>query len=190
MTVTDSELMALVQSGDRSAFGTLVEKYKHRLVNYLTSLVRDRERAEELAQESFLRLFVNASRYEERGQFLPYLFCIGTNLVRTEERKRQRRDILGRIFLYGRSAAGEDPQSDLLRQEATERVRQAIAELPLNFRSPLVLYEVEGLSYRDIAASLGCREGTVKSRISRARSLLRRKLEPYWNGEPSHVPST
>ena len=182
MAVNDAELMARVQNGDREAFAVLVDKYKHRLVNYLTNLLRDRDRAEELAQESFLRLFVHASRYEERGQFLPYLFCIATNLVRTDERTRRRRIFLANVFLRPQAAASENPQADLLRREATERVRQAIAELPLPFRSPLVLYEVEGWSYGDIATALGCREGTVKSRISRARSQLRTKLESYWNG--------
>ena len=182
MNISDAQLMSRVQMGDRGAFGALVDRYKHRLVNYLTNVVRDRDRAEELAQESFLRLFVHAGRYQERGQFLPYLFRIATNLVRTDERKRHRRRLLDQMFLRGGSSAFGDPQSDLLRREATERVRMAISELPLAFRSPLVLYEVEGWTYREIAEVLGCREGTVKSRISRARAQLRQKLETYWNG--------
>lgn len=182
MTVSDAELMTRVQAGDRDAFSTLVDRYKHQLVNYLTSLTRNRDRAEELAQESFLRLFVHAGRYEERGQFLPYLFRIATNLLRTEERKRKRRELLDQMFLRGSSTVAPGPQQALLHKEATERVVAAVAELPLRFRSPLVLHEIEGWSYGRIAALLECREGTVKSRISRARAQLRRKLESYWNG--------
>ena len=67
--------------------------------------------------------------------------------------------------------------------EATDRVNQAIAELPLNYRAPLVLREIEGWSYRDISETLGCREGTVKSRINRAKRRLRDRLRTYWDGE-------
>ena len=77
---------------------------------------------------------------------------------------------------------GANPQEELLRKEAGVRVAEALAGVPLRYRSPLVLREMEGWSYRDIASALNCREGTVKSRVHRGRQRLRRLLEPYWNG--------
>ncbi|HVR30386.1 MAG TPA: sigma-70 family RNA polymerase sigma factor, partial [Thermoanaerobaculia bacterium] len=74
------------------------------------------------------------------------------------------------------------PQRRLLSEEATQVVEAALAGLPLRYRAPLVLREIEGLSYREIAVALGCREGTVKSRINRARERLKTLLEPYWRG--------
>ena len=80
------------------------------------------------------------------------------------------------------SENGTSPQEELLRKEVGLRVTEALAGVPLRYRSPLVLREMEGWSYRDIASALNCREGTVKSRIHRGREELRRLLEPYWNG--------
>lgn len=177
----DAELVGRIQSGDREAFAILVNRHKDKLVNYLTVLVRDRERAEELAQEVFLKLYLHAGRYREQGRFLPYLYRIATNLVRSEERQRRRREVLLRAF--GTNGNGRpDPQAELLAAELGERVGAAMAALPLRYRSPLTLREIEGWSYRDIATALRCREGTVKSRVHRGREQLRRLLEPYWNG--------
>jgi len=182
-SVDDSELLQRVQSGDRNAFSALMDRHKDRLINYLTVLVRDRARSEELAQEVFLKLYLHAGRYQERGQFLPYLYRIATNLVRSEERTRRRRELLFRAFTNGNShREPASPQAELLSVELGQRLGEAIASLPLRYRSPLTLREIEGWSYRDIACALKCREGTVKSRIHRAREQLRRELEPYWNG--------
>jgi len=181
----DAELAARMQGGDRAAFATLVNRHKHKLVNYLTGLMRDRDRSEELAQDVFLKLYQHRGRYQERGQFLPYLYRIATNLARSEERKRRRREFLLQKFSFngnGRRELAPSPQTELLRNELGTRVGKAIEALPLRYRSPLVLREIEGWSYRDIAAALNCREGTVKSRIHRGREQLRRVLTPYWNG--------
>ena len=93
---------------------------------------------------------------------------------------------LSRRFLPRNGHRPPDQHDRVLRVEVQERVSGAIAELAIHHRVPLVLHELEGWSYRDIAAHLGCREGTVKSRIHRARKVLREKLEPYWRmGEPT-----
>ncbi len=185
MSDGDAELMSRVQTGDRGAFAVLVDRHKHRLVNYLSTLTRDRDRAEELAQDTFIRLFESAGRYDERGQLVPFLFRIATNLLRSEDRKKRRREVLLHMFSgngHHRSDNGTSPQEELLRKEVGQRVKKALAGVPLRYRSPLVLREMEGWSYRDIASALNCREGTVKSRIHRGREELRRLLEPYWNG--------
>ncbi|MEE2776534.1 MAG: sigma factor-like helix-turn-helix DNA-binding protein [Acidobacteriota bacterium] len=162
VAASDAALMSRVQSGDQEAFGDLIERHKDGLVNYLTKMTRDRDKAEELAQDAFLRLYQKSSYYKEQGHLLPYLMRITTNLLRSEQRRAARWRLLGR--------------------EATEVVEEALAELPLRYRAPLVLREIEGLSYREISVALECREGTVKSRISRGRAELRTLLEPYWKG--------
>jgi len=194
---SDAELMARMQAGDRNAFGLLVDRYKDSMVNYLTRLTGTRALAEEMAQETFLRLFVHRARYTEQGKLGAFLYRIATNLCRSEQR-RQRRQRLLRLGLFaavngsaGASAGGSNghaavtgvtPQSQLLAQEAQDLLRRAITQLPLRFRVPLVLHEIEGLSYQEVARVTGCRENTIKSRISRGRSQLRRRLEPYVNG--------
>jgi RNA polymerase sigma-70 factor (ECF subfamily) len=191
---TDAELMDGMKRGDRDAFREIVERHRHNLIGHLTALIRDRDRGEEIAQEAFIRLWEYRTRYEEQGMFVAYLYRIATNLLRDQERKARRREALLRKFFrrersenasteQGMESHGRGcPQEELLRDEATERVARALAALPLRYRSPLVLREVEGWSYQDIAKAIGCREGTVKSRIHRGRSELRRLLAAYWNG--------
>lgn len=178
--------MARAQAGAREAFALLVDRHKDVLVGYLTRLTGQAERAEDLAQEAFLRLYTSAHAYEERGQLRAYLFRIATNLLRSEERRSARWRRLRDLFAHsnGHAEAGLAPSQErrLLTAEIGGRVGEAIAGLPLRYRAPLVLREIEGLSYREIGGALGCREGTVKSRIHRARQLLRDRLEPYWIG--------
>ena len=181
----DGELLARARNGHREAFAQLVDRHKDILVNYLTRLTGRHERAEDLAQEAFLRLYSGAGGYQERGQLRAYLFRIATNLLRSEERRSARWRRLRGVFMSSNGhteAAAASQESRLLAAEIGRRVGGAIAELPLRYRAPLVLREIEGLSYREIGNALDCREGTVKSRIHRGRQLLRDRLEPYWNG--------
>jgi RNA polymerase sigma-70 factor (ECF subfamily) len=178
---SDAELMADVREGDRDAFARLVDRHKDAVVSYLTRLCGDRDRAEDLAQDSFLRLFRAADGYREQGFLRAYLFRIATNLVRSEERRERRLRLL-LPFLSGRDRAEPSAASGMLLQEMHRQVAGAVAALPLRFRVPLVLHEIEGWSYADIAQELRCREGTVKSRIFRGRRQLKQRLEPYWNG--------
>jgi RNA polymerase sigma-70 factor, ECF subfamily len=177
----DAEQMARVRAGDRDAFADLVERHKDAVVNYLARLTGDRDRAEDLAQETFLRLFRSAGGYSEQGLLRAYLFRIATNLVRSEERRERRLRLLLPFLGTGGHAEPAAP-SGLLRQEMHRELAAAVAQLPLRFRVPLVLHEIEGWAYADIARALGCREGTVKSRIHRGRQHLKERLAPYWNG--------
>lgn len=181
---TDAQLMSRVKSGDQAAFRELVDRHRDPLVNYLTRLTRCRDRAEEYAQETFVRLYNVADRYQEQGYLAGYLFRIATNLLRTDERRKKRWRTLSGIFAASQSGSSTlTPQREFLSGEASEVVTAAIAELPLQYRAPLVLREIEGLSYREIAEALQCREGTVKSRISRAKARLKERLAEYWHGE-------
>ena len=183
-TASDDRLVALGVQGDRAAYGELVERHKDGLVSYLTRMTGDRAIAEDLAQETFVRLFEHATSYKPRGKLRAYLFRIAVNLQRSRERRRRRWRLLATRFL---SANGRRPEpaatGQLLDRERDRLVADAVARLPGHFRAPIVLFNVEGWSYREIAEALGCREGTVKSRIHRGRQLLRRDLAPYWTGE-------
>lgn len=180
-TLSDAELMARVRRGDQDAFADLVDRHKDAVVSYLTRLTNDRDRAEDLGQETFLRLFRAARDYTEQGYLRAYLLRIGTNLVRSEERRARRLRLL-LPFLHREEHAEPAAPSGLLRRELHREVSEAVAKLPLRYRVPLVLHEIEGWSYVDIAQELGCREGTVKSRVHRGRLKLKEWLEPYWNG--------
>ncbi len=187
---TDAELMILVREGDASAFAGIVDRHKDGLVSYLTHLCGERDRAEEFAQEAFLRLYQHAARYDERERLAPYLYRIATNLVRSEFRRMRRWRLLLPWIAPAEPHLDDAPHRRLFETEVQEKVRAALDALPVAYRAPLVLREIEGWSYQEIAAALGCRDGTVKSRIARGRMRLRELLAPYWNGGPddSRIP--
>lgn len=178
---SDAELMVRVREGDQDAFAELVDRHKDVVVSYVARLTADRDRAEDLAQETFLRLFRAARDYTEQGYLRAFLFRIATNLVRSEERRAKRLRLLT-PFLPRQEHAEPAAPSGMLRREMHRELAAAVAKLPLRYRVPLVLHEIEGWSYVDIAQEMGCREGTVKSRVHRGRLQLKEKLEPYWNG--------
>lgn len=183
---TDDALMQRVRGGDDDAFGEIVDRYKDSLLNYLTHLVRSRDRAEEIAQDAFVRLYRNASKYREQERLGPYLFRIATNLVVTEVRRQKRWSLLLPRLHASTGHSAPSPDSSLLTDEIQRQVSAALEKLPLKYRAPLVLFEMEEWSYEEIARALDVRCGTVKSRISRARDLLRRHLAPWWIGGVNH----
>jgi RNA polymerase sigma-70 factor (ECF subfamily) len=180
---TDGTLMGRVRHGDERAFALLVERYEGSLVNYLCRLTGCRDRAEDFAQETFVRLFQHAARYQEQGQFAAYLYRIATNLVRSEERRRRRWRLIDLVLQKAPEVPQTLPNREVFRNEVQAVVGEAINQLPLHFRAPLVLREIEERSYEEIATALGCRVGTVKSRINRAKAQLRERLRHYWEGE-------
>lgn len=182
----DDALMQRVREGDDDAFGEIVDRYKDSLVNYLTHLVRSRDRAEEIAQDAFVRLYRNADKYREQERLGPYLFRIATNLVVTEARREKRWTLLLPRLHASTRQSEPAPDTTLLTDEIQRQVHAALEKLPLKYRAPLVLFEIEEWSYDDIAKSMDVAVGTVKSRISRARDLLRRHLAPWWIGGRTH----
>jgi RNA polymerase sigma-70 factor (ECF subfamily) len=184
-TASDDRLVALGLAGDRAAWGELVERHKDGLVNYLTRMTGERASAEDLAHDAFVRLFERAATYRPQDRFRAYLYRIAVNLLRSQARRTQRWRLIATRFLplSGDRPAEPAASSRLLDDERDRQVADAVARLPHRFRAPIVLFNVEGWSYREIAEALGCREGTVKSRIFRGRQLLRRELEHYWSGE-------
>jgi RNA polymerase sigma-70 factor (ECF subfamily) len=181
---SDAELMGRVKAGDLGAFAQLVDRYKDAMVNYLSRLTGSHPKAEDMAQETFLRFYTSRDRYREEGKLGAFLYRIATNLARSENRREQRRKVLRLAFLSGGNGAGpvENPQSRLLLKEAHRKLAEAIAKVPMRYRVPLVLHEIEGLSYQDVSEAVGCSQGTVKSRISRGRNHLREELASYFSG--------
>ncbi|MCG8454758.1 MAG: sigma-70 family RNA polymerase sigma factor [Holophagales bacterium] len=175
------------------SFARMVERHKDPIVNYLTRMLGHRDRAEDVAQETFVRFYQHRHRYREEGHLAAYLYRIATNLVRSQERRRKRWRLLQPVLTGdgrspdslgdSQSPAATTPQGRILASEEQREVTAAIGRLNVLYRAPLVLREIEGLSYREIARILKLSEGTVKSRLHRARELLRQELAPYWKGE-------
>ncbi len=186
----DHELMAAVQSGDEQAFQEIVRRYRNPITNFLFRMLDDYDRAVELAQETFLRVYTNAARYRATFHFSTYIYRIATNLAISELRQRRRRKLVSLFLPWSRHEDEEETALDipdkrplqdaeLIERERRAAVARAIQTLPEKYRVALVLRDVEGLSYEDIANVLKISEGTVKSRINRARGLLRDKLRAY-----------
>lgn len=177
---SDAELMARARSGDEDAFVRIVERHQGPLVNYLARLTGSREKGEEYAQEAFFRLYRAAERFREDGRVAPLLFRIAVNCVRSDARRARLWNLLLPALARRDEAAGDAADGPVLREELHARVHDALSRLPARYREAVLLRDIEEWSYAEIAAALGCREGTLKSRIGRGRELLRRELEPYW----------
>jgi len=184
--MTDDALMQQVRDGDEAAFGEIVDRYKDSLINYLTHLIRSRDRAEEIAQDAFVRLYRSAANYREREKLGPYLFRIATNLTVSEIRRERRWNLLLPRLNASTSPSIPPPDANLITNEIQRQVAAALEKLPVKYRAPLVLFEIEEWSYDEIATALSLRTGTVKSRISRARELMRKQLAPWWTGGNAH----
>jgi RNA polymerase sigma-70 factor (ECF subfamily) len=168
--------------GDRDAFGELVRKYQDRIVNYARALVSDAADAEDIGQETFLRAYRALGRFRRQSLFKTWLYQIATNVARTALARRRARaeDGRGSFAGGGEPALVEPPSPEDV--EATvvnrDRIDRALAALPEDLRQAVVLRDVEGFEYREIAGLLEIPIGTVESRIFRARERLREALAP------------
>jgi RNA polymerase sigma-70 factor (ECF subfamily) len=187
---SDHELIAAVQAGDEQAFHELVRRYRTPITNFIFRMLDDYDRAAELTQETFLRVYANIARYRATFHFSTYIYRIATNLAISELRQRRRRKLVSLFTPWSHHEDEEETRldipderplqdADLIERERQAAVGRAIQTLPEKYRAALVLRDVEGLSYEEIASVLNISEGTVKSRINRARGLLRDKLRAY-----------
>src|ERR687884_786219 len=185
-SASDHELLAAIRDGDEPAFQELVRRYRNPITNFIYRMLDDYERSVELAQETFIRVYTSASRYQANYSFSTYIYRIASNLAISELRRRKRRKFVS-LFSPFTNEDGEavemDPPDEtplqdetLIRDERRKAVARAISSLPEKYRAAIVLRDVEGLSYDRIAEVLNLSEGTVKSRINRARNLLKEKL--------------
>ncbi|MEM4251668.1 MAG: sigma-70 family RNA polymerase sigma factor [Candidatus Bathyarchaeia archaeon] len=188
--VTGPELIAAVGQGDEAAFRLIVERYRNQIINFIYKMLNDYDRATELAQETFLRIYTTAHKYQANYSFSTYIYRIASNLAISELRQRKRRRWVSLFNPFG--ARDDEEERELILPDTTplqdevlidsdrrKAISRAIQSLPEKYRLTLVLRDVEGLSYDEIAEVTGLSEGTVKSRINRARNLLRDKLQKY-----------
>ena len=173
---TELELIAKAQQGDRQAFGELVRSHREGVVNVVYRMCGDVNLAEDAAQEAFIRAWQHLPNYRPRSPFRNWVYRIATNVALDFLRRERETVNLDTLSLV---SSDEGPEAMVERGERGERVRQAVLALPLASRAVLVLREYEGLSYREIADTLGIPIGTVMSRLNYARNRLRQSLAPY-----------
>ena len=186
----DEDLIQIVAQGERAAFDVLVQRHKVRLYNYLLRLLRNPTDAEEVAQETFVRAYVNAEKYRTVAKFSTWLYTIGTNLVRNRIRKFKSTPKLFSIS-WSRGEDDEDdrgaidlpddsdlPDRVLEKDEIQELVAQGIERIPDKYREAFVLREINHFTYEEIADITGLKLGTVRSRINRGRGHFRDVMGP------------
>lgn len=179
-TRNDDVLISLFQSGDQGVFRVLVERYQERIRNLLFSIFHETETIDDLAQEVFIKAYEGLGRFRFESSFYTWLYRIAVNRARDELRKRKVR----RFFSFH----GLDDSTE---KEVTERttvqpvsvdeqelVAKGLEALPEKYRMPVILKDLDGLSYEEISEVLECEVGTVKSRLSRGRTMLRNILAP------------
>jgi RNA polymerase sigma-70 factor (ECF subfamily) len=186
----DAELMLRVKQGDPAAFEQLVEKYKQPVINLLSRTLRDASEAEDLAQNVFVQVYKFADRYRVEAKFSTWLFTIARNLCLNEIRRRSRHPAESldavteqpeetaspRQFEDRRNVSAPD---QLIQDELVTKVEEALAALPENQRTAILLFKEKEMSYEEISKILGCSLSATKSLIHRGRETLKDKLKPY-----------
>lgn len=173
---TERELIVQAQQGDRRAFGELVRLHHSGVINVVYRMCGDANLAEDAAQEAFIRAWQHLPNYKPRSPFRNWVYRIATNAALDTLRRERETEDVDEMPL----ATPEDgPEALVEKVERGERVRQAVLALPPASRAVLVLREYEGLSYQEIAETLGIPIGTVMSRLNYARGQLRKSLSSY-----------
>lgn len=188
--LSDHQLIEATKQGDEAAYAVIVSRYRNPITNYLYRFLNDYEEAVDLAQETFVRVYFAIDRYHTEYAFSTYIYRIATNLAISELRKRKRRTILSLTGLFQSDAEDTTefqptderalPDERFIDDEQGKVIAKAIATLPPKYRVPVILRDIEGRSYEEIASILELGLGTTKSRISRARALLKEKLKNYF----------
>lgn len=189
----DSGLILRCQRDDAAAFNEIVTRYKNKVYNYVSRMVGPGSDAEDLTQETFVRAYLNIKSFQSRASLNTWLFRIATNICIDFNRKhgkaRALTTSLNREDSDGESESQHDvpdqkfdPQLVLLNKELGRQLTDAIHSLPDKLRLVVLLHDIEGLPYDEIASIVDCPLGTVKSRLFNARMALREKLTPYVNG--------
>ena len=189
--VTDLSLVQRVQRGDKAAFDALVLKYQHKLVKLVSRYMRNPAEAEDVAQEAFIKAYRALPQFRGDSAFYTWLYRIAINTAKNAVVSRDRSPIDYDLDLQNpgesyeaqsRMKDSETPEGLVLTEEIRTTVNSAIDELPEDLRTAIMLRELEGLSYEEIAASMDCPVGTVRSRIFRAREAIDRRLREVFEG--------
>jgi len=185
----DSAVVTAYLAGEERAFQELVERYQTRLLNFIYRTIGDRDRAEDLVQETFIRVYRHLHRFDRSKKFSTWVYTIASNLAKNELRNRSRNPLVLFQTMQGSSDDDDRPiqfedttarPDDLYRKRhLRELVEQTVAQLPEHHRQVFVLRELEGKSYEEIAEITDCNLGTVKSRLNRARTAFAAIIEPF-----------
>ena len=176
---TELDLIRKAQKGDRWAFGQLVQHHREGVINVVYRMCGDVGLAEDAAQEAFVRAWTHLPRYKPHSPFRNWVYRIAVNVAR-DALRRERPSVDIDTVVVASPERGLQAAAEV--EESSQRVREAVLDLPPASRSVLVLREYEDLSYKEIADTLGIPIGTVMSRLNYARGLLRRTLTPYMEG--------
>jgi RNA polymerase sigma-70 factor (ECF subfamily) len=189
----DAELVARVQRGDKKAFDLLVLKYQRKIMRLLSRMIRDPSEVEDVAQEAFIKAYRALPQFRGDSAFYTWLYRIAINTARNWLASNGRRPSTpnalenedGETFNETDNLSDiSTPESMVASREIAETVNAAIQGLPEELRTAIVLREIEGMSYEDIAQSMGCPIGTVRSRIFRAREAVAARLRPLLGNDP------
>jgi len=189
----DQLLVERVQKGDKRAFDLLIQKYQHRIVSLVSRYVSDFSEAQDVAQEAFIKAYRAIGRFRGDSAFYTWLYRIAINTAKNWIVAKNRRPPSGDIDAvdaeqYSMSNRLQDtstPENELLREEIERTVYGTIASLPEDLRTAIMLREMDGMSYEEIATTMECPIGTVRSRIFRAREAIDEKLKPLIDGHTS-----
>lgn len=181
---TDKELVKRVQKGDKGAFDVLVLKYEHKIVNLVMRYVRDPETALDITQEAFIKAYRALPRFRGDSAFYTWLYRIAVNTAKNHLAAQRRRPTDIELDLqdpeqYGLHAKLKEtdtPEAVSLSHELQDTLERAIAALPEDLRTAIILRELDGMSYEEIAQTMDCPVGTVRSRIFRARDAISKKV--------------
>lgn len=186
---SDLSLVERVQRGERAAFDVLVLRYQHKVLKLIMRYIRDATEAEDVAQEAFVKAYRALPAFRGDSAFYTWLYRIAINTAKNALVSMKRRPVEydldlqdpEQYDLHARLKDAETPEGLLLTEEIRQTVNGAIADLPEDLRTAIVLREIDGLSYEEIAAAMDCPIGTVRSRIFRAREAIDRRLRPIFD---------
>ena len=181
---SDEVLITLFQDGDNDAFRVLIERYQERIRNLIYSIFHEQGVVDDLAQEIFIKVYEGLPQFRFESSFYTWLYRIAVNKSRDELRKRKVRRILS---LQSLMETSEKELSDQTRvdphsSEVQELIAKGLRRLPEKFRIAVILKDIDGFSYEEMSDMMDCEIGTVKSRLSRGRSMLRNFLKPLLEG--------
>ena len=181
---SDKKLVERVQKGDKGAFDLLMLKYQHKIVNLVMRYVRDPELALDISQEAFIKAYRALPRFRGDSAFYTWMYRIAVNTAKNHLAAQRRRPMDVELDLqdpeqydlHAKLKETDTPEGVTLSNELKETVERAIAALPEDLRTAIILRELEGMSYEEIAETMECPVGTVRSRIFRARDAIGKKV--------------
>ena len=182
----DQALVLRVQRGDKAAFDQLVRKYQHRIIQLVNRYVKDASEAQDVAQETFIKAYRALTNFRGDSAFYTWLYRIAINTAKNYLVSRARRSSDYEVDVQEAEQIDsslklknlDSPDMLLINDEIIDTIQTAIDELPEEMRVAIMLREFEGMSYEDIAITMSCPVGTVRSRIFRAREAIDKKLKP------------